>query len=133
MPRRGYRLIVGGAVLAALGLAGWVIAGQVGVWRHLRAGKEALGRHDARSAREHLAHCVRAWPASAEAHFLAAQAARRSGELAEARRHLDRAAELGWVRESIDLERALWRAQAGELPAVENFLNFCLANDHPDA
>src|SRR5262245_44957928 len=92
-PRRGALLLL----LAVLGAGGWLTAGQVRAWHHLNAGRAALERNDLPGARRHLQLCVEAWPSSAEANFLAARAARRSGEIQEASRRLDRASELRWV------------------------------------
>src|SRR5262249_9780783 len=68
----------------------------------------------------------------AETHFLAAQAARRNGDLAEALRLLEQAEKLGWVQEAIELERALVSVPLGELPEVEKYLSSCIAQDHPN-
>jgi tetratricopeptide (TPR) repeat protein len=133
MPHRRYRLIGIVGLLVVLGLAGWFVAGQIQAWRYWRAGQTCLERDDAQSARRHLAHCVRAWPNSAEVRFLAARAARRCGELTEASQHLIRAAEYGWVKEAIDLERALARVQSGELLTVEAYLLRCLEMEHPES
>jgi len=130
---RLFRLLAAVVLLVGLGFSGWTIAGQVQAWRHLRAGREALEREDAEAARPHLAECVRTWPSNAEVRFLAAQAARRCGELDEARKQLRVAAELGWVEQAIDLERALLRVQQGELPAVEDFLSDCVKREHPNS
>jgi Tfp pilus assembly protein PilF len=120
-------------LLAGLGLAGWFLSAQARAWSHLSAGRAALERGESNQAREHLDICLRAWPRSGEVHFLAARAARRCGELEEASEHLDRAAEYGWDGVAIDLERALWRVQARELPAVEDYLVRCLDLHHPDS
>src|SRR3954447_20787331 len=98
--RRLYRLLAAVLLLVGLGISGWTTAGQVQGWRHLRAGREALEQGDAETARTHLAEGLRVWPSSAEARFLAPQAARRWGELDEARAHLRAAAELGWVEQA---------------------------------
>src|SRR5262245_78578 len=127
------RLLAAVVLLVGLGISGWTIAGQVQGWRHLRAGREALEREDAEAARPHLTECVRIWPSNAEVRFLAAQAARRTGELDEARKHLRVATELGWVEQAIDLERALLRVQQDELPAVESFLRDCVEREHPNS
>src|SRR5262249_37216631 len=81
----------------------------------------------------HFAQCLKVWPGSAETHFLAAQAARRGGALGAAQRELAEAARLDWVPEALELERALLRAQAGELAAAEKDLPGCLAEDHAEA
>jgi tetratricopeptide (TPR) repeat protein len=120
-------------LVIALAVAGWWGYGQVVAWRHFNAAGAALAREDPQGAREHLEACIAAWPSSGEVRFLAARAARREGRWSDAGRRLDEAAERGWVAEAIDLERALLRAQTGELHEVEEHLRFCLTNDHPDS
>lgn len=126
-------ILVALLVLLILALPGWFVYQQVRGWQHFRAGEAALEREDFRAGWQHLEASIRVWPGSGQVRFLAARAARRAGEWDQASRRLDEAAERGWVAEAIDLERALLRAQAGELPAVENYLRYCLKNDHPDA
>lgn len=126
-------ILVGLLLLLALALPGWWIFGQVQAWRRFRAAETALAREDPQTAWQHLEACIAAWPSSGQVRFLAARAARRAGKLSEASRRLTEAAERGWVEEAIDLERALLRAQTGELAAVENYLHYCLKNDHPDS
>lgn len=133
MSRRWVRSLALVALLLCLALAGWFLAGQVRAWHHLNAGRDALDRNEVQSARRHLELCLQAWPSSAEVCFLAARAARRCGDLAEASRLLQRASELGWVRELIDLETALSRVHAGELHPSEGYLRDCLAKGHPDS
>jgi tetratricopeptide (TPR) repeat protein len=131
--RLWFRRVLTGALLLLLALFGWWLVGQARASWHWRSGKAALEADECAVAREHFAHCVETWPTSGEARFLAARAARRGGELAEAVRQLDAAEERGWVQEALDLERSLVRAQAGELVAVEKYLTWCLSNDHPDS
>jgi tetratricopeptide (TPR) repeat protein len=61
-----------------------------------------------------------------------AQAARRAGDLDDATRSLRRAEEIGWVKEAIDLERALAAVQQGDLEQVQPMLTSFLERDHPD-
>src|SRR5947209_3228448 len=56
---------------------------------HLRAARRALERPDLNKAQAHLALCLDLSPQSAEAHFLAAQAARRLGDYETAEHHLN--------------------------------------------
>ncbi len=131
--RRWARLGALALLLAGLVAGVWFITRQVQAWNHLDAARDALERGESRVARRYLGRCLRTWPSSGEVHFLAARAARRCGDLEEAREHLDRAAECGWVKEALDLERALWRVQVRELPAVEGYLLRCLELRHPDS
>src|SRR5262245_3366472 len=109
-------------LVIALAVAGWWGYGQVVAWRHFSAAEAALAREDPQGASEHLEACIAAWPSSGQVRFLAARAARHEGRWTEAGRRLDEAAERGWVAEAIDLERALLRAQSGELHEVEEHL-----------
>jgi tetratricopeptide (TPR) repeat protein len=120
-------------LLAALGVFGGRIVQEVRAIRHFRSGKSALAEDDFAAALRHFAQCLKAWPQSAETHFLAARAARRAGALGAARRELAEAARLDWVPEALALERALLRAQAGEPAAAAKYLPVCLAGDHEEA
>ena len=91
-----------------------------------------MERPDLSSARAHLALCLALAPKSAEAHFLAAQAARRSGSYDEAEQCLNDCEQLGLSREAIALERALSRAQRGELAGVEEYLLSGINKDQPE-
>ncbi len=83
-------------------------------------------------ARDELIHCLQISPEDAQIHFLAARTARRLDDSDEAERQLYRAAQLGWVKEAIDLERALAQAQRGDLNPIEHVLVSFVARDHPD-
>jgi predicted Zn-dependent protease len=100
---------------------------------HLRAARRALEQPDFPAAQAHLAVCLQLSPQSAEAHFLAAQAARRSGDYDRALDHLNECERLGWLTEAIDLERALARAQRGDLAQVEDYLVSGVDKDQPEA
>jgi tetratricopeptide (TPR) repeat protein len=120
-------------LLAVLGLGAWRIVPEVRAARHFRAGRSALEKDDFEVARSHFARCLKVWPQSAETHFLAARAARRAGALGAAQRELGEAARLDWVPEALEMERALLRAQAGELAVAEKYLPGSLAEDHAEA
>ena len=126
------RWIVPLSLLLALGVAAWLVEPQFSAWGHLNRGKAALDRDDPAEARRQLEACLAIWSSSGEAHFLAAQAARRGGDGREAERHLDEAARLGWVATEVELERALIQAQSGNLAAVEGVLLKAVSEGHPD-
>jgi hypothetical protein len=69
-------------VLAAV--VAWQGRVHASAWRGRKAGREALQRDDPAEARRHFERCLKAWPHNGEANFLAAQPARRTGDLAEA-------------------------------------------------
>jgi tetratricopeptide (TPR) repeat protein len=125
-----------GCVLALVGFAAYRQA-----WAevHRRRAEEALARSlrvrgpaPLAEARGHLACCLRVWPNSARVHFLMAQAARRAGDLDDAARSLRRAEQLGWVKEAVDLERALADVQQGDLERTEPVLVSFVERGHPD-
>jgi predicted Zn-dependent protease len=89
---------------------------------HLRAANRAIQRHDLTLAQAHLALCLEVRSDSAKIHFLTARTARRAGDEAEAEAHLKECSRLAWPQEALDLERALHRAQRGDLDAVEGAL-----------
>jgi tetratricopeptide (TPR) repeat protein len=106
---------------------------------HARAAEAYLKQSEHRKwrvnltlAREELIHCRRISPDDAWFHFLAARTARRLDDTDEAERLLHRAAQLGWVKEAIDLERALAQAQRGDLNPIDGVLVSFVARDHPD-
>jgi tetratricopeptide (TPR) repeat protein len=130
-PRRQWGAL---AVLLAilLGVGGWTAWVHGSAWAELRRGRADIDG-DPAAARAHLEWCLETWPNSAEAHFLAGQAARLSGELPAARRHLDTAARLGWDATAVEVEQALVEVQDGHLDRVEPVLMSALANGYPDA
>lgn len=120
-------------LLALIGVAGYAAGWHLWAEYHLRASRQALERCDLAQAREHLDLCLRARPNSAEAHLLAAQAARRAGAYEDAEQHLEECKRLQGVTEAYDLERLLLRAQRGDLSGAERYLLALLKNNHPDS
>jgi tetratricopeptide (TPR) repeat protein len=100
---------------------------------HLRAARQALEQPNLNDALAHLTLCLDLSPHSTEAHFLAAQAARRLANYDAAEHHLNECKRLGWSSEAIDLERALSSAQRGSLARVEDFLLSGADKDQPEA
>ena len=130
---RGRRLLIAALLLGLLGVGAWQLVVQGSAWSHFSKARAALDADDPATARRHLARCLAVWPDSAETHFLAAQAARRDGDLAAAAGHIDAAARLNWVPDAVALERALVRAQSGLFATVEPLLIRLLADEHPDS
>jgi tetratricopeptide (TPR) repeat protein len=138
-PRR-LRLVV--ALLLALAGGGYgirAVSHAVQAASHARAAESYLEQSQHRQwrvnlthAREELTHCRQMSPGNARFHFLAARTARRLDDNDEAERLLDRAAQLGWVKEAIDLERALAQTQRGDLNPIEHVLVSFVARVHPD-
>jgi predicted Zn-dependent protease len=124
------------AILVLIGCLGF---GGTSAYRHARAewnyrlAMQALERRDFSQAQANLAICLEVWPTSAETHFQMARAARRAGAYDDAQRYLRECQRLGGVADAIELERALLRAQRGDLAKVEGNLLACAQQGHPDA
>lgn len=124
--------------LRTLIVLGVVAAASPFLWAgyHWYAGRTALQRYHSAEARDHLSKCLRVWPwsRSSSTHLLAARAARRDGDFAEAARHLricqdtlhDNSAET-------ILEWAMLHASAGDLDAVEEYLKEQFRKDPANA
>ncbi len=100
---------------------------------HLRQARQELQRRKFTEAYSHLTHCLELKNNSAEVQFLAARTARRAGEYDLAEHHLEECQQLGWLTESIDLERMLARAQRGDAVKFESHLLHLVEQDHSDA
>jgi tetratricopeptide (TPR) repeat protein len=119
------------AALALLAIAGWISLA-FGVPRyHLREARRALTQFHPEQARVHLDSCLRTWPQSSEIHLLAARAARLADDTDGAEMHLQECERLDWSP-AVTLERALLRAQNGDLDQVEGYLHYQVKEEHPD-
>ena len=117
------RLALGIAIIVS-GIAGYFLGPLVWASYHLRAGTRDLERHRPHSAYTHLDRVLRIWPESADGHRLAAQAARRDGNLDVAQRHLLECQRLEKrPSEATLLEWAMFRAACGNLGEVQTFLH----------
>jgi tetratricopeptide (TPR) repeat protein len=132
--RRPRRLLAVLALLVLIG-AGAAVAGiHLRAEYHFRAAKSALESHHPSVALEHLQVCLHTWPSNGPTHLLAARAARLSGDLERADHHL-KEYERCCGRSSDDesnLERALLRAQRGEMDEVLPYCRSLIESDHPD-
>jgi tetratricopeptide (TPR) repeat protein len=108
-------LILLGSVGYGLYASGW----QLWAGYNFRAAERALERRDFDRARQHLAVCLRAWPTNMETCLLAARTARRGRAYDEAERLLTTYHKIGGVPEAIEIERALMKAQRGEMADLE--------------
>src|SRR5437868_4925007 len=121
------------AIVVVLGYGGYRLVRHHRADQHLQAARQALAQRDFPSARADLAACLAIWPDDAAAHVLAARAARRAGDLGEAERQLDLCQSLSGLPPELELERALLRAQRGDLAAVETLLLNAVQHESPDA
>jgi tetratricopeptide (TPR) repeat protein len=128
---RRWCLTLAGIFLAASGV---VVGGVWGWQRHqFRAGTMALRQLQFGAAKEHFERYLMLWNEYAPAQLLAAQAARRQGDREAARRHVDACERLQGITPASALERALARAEAGDLDAIEAPLRVRLSSGDPDA
>jgi tetratricopeptide (TPR) repeat protein len=137
--RRPWLALLIPAVLASIGYGAVMFSRQARAEIHLRAAQRELVEADHAQRRSHLANasaelgrCLELRPESADVRFLAAQTARRVSDFADAERQLREAEQLGWVAQAIELERALQRAQQGDLATVATPLLSFVERDHPD-
>jgi predicted Zn-dependent protease len=137
MLRPSWRLVVAGLVIAVLlpciALGGAAIGRYAWAEYCFRAAERALERKDFPAAHDYLTRCLAIRPQSADVHFLAGRAARRTLNYEEANRHLREYEQWGGTPELLQLERALAAAQRGNLDRVEAPLLFLVQQDHADA
>jgi tetratricopeptide (TPR) repeat protein len=120
--------------LLLIGGVGWLsVYPQLNAAYQWRQAQRAIDDADFRLAQSHLQRCLEVWPQSGETHFLMARTCRRSGDFAGARTHLQEARRLGWLKELVDLESLLIRAQSGMVRPVEATLRGHLTSGHRDA
>src|SRR5262249_9876827 len=109
--RRPLASLLALAFVATCGVAlAWYLRDQ----RSLSRGRAALARHDFSAAREQFEAYLERHPFEREIRLLAAQAARRNGDLDAAEKHLFIAQQEGEITESSTFEWALLRAQRGD-------------------
>jgi tetratricopeptide (TPR) repeat protein len=113
-------------LLPALGTSLWWL-------HHYRAAESALKAFRLDKARNHLERCLQVWPYGAETQFLAAQTARRLDELDEAEQRLTEYERRHGPGPAVSLERALLRAQRGEVDHVKASLYALVDKDDPRA
>jgi tetratricopeptide (TPR) repeat protein len=122
-------IVVFGASAILLILAGWAASHFFrptpaidNAQSHWQRAQELIARREFPQAADDLAHCLEAWPLSAEANFLMARTVRRAGHPSSSKVYLDRAEILRWPKKEIDLERQLRRAQVGNVWDMEDSL-----------
>jgi tetratricopeptide (TPR) repeat protein len=111
-------------VPALLGFGVYVYVQGQRARRHLEEAERALERRNFSQAGQHLDQYLQIRPRSAAYQFLAARTFRRADAYDQAEEHLNRAQQLGWDPEAVELERLLSRAQQGDMTdAVEKDLH----------
>jgi tetratricopeptide (TPR) repeat protein len=119
-------------LLALVILSGYIAAINVRAWYHHRQAEKAIASGKFEEGLAHLELCLRDWKKDGETYFLAARTARRHNDYDKAEKYLNKAKEFGWVKETIQLEWALLRAQRGNSAEVEGYLQECIRKEHPD-
>lgn len=112
----------GGLAVCGLGWATYTLTGQVRAnlaWKNVT---EAIESRDYEKAEKNLPIVKQVWNESGEVFTVAARVARHLSKYDEASALLDRARDLGAEEHLVQVERALLRAQMGDLPQVERFL-----------
>jgi len=118
-------------LLAAAAVAGWYFERAARFDHNRSAAERALAGYDFPAARRHLAECARLRPDDPGVRLLAAQTARRDGDLAEAQSQLDRYRILAGSTEDGRLEGAMLLAQRGQIEEVVRYLMDLADQRHP--
>jgi tetratricopeptide (TPR) repeat protein len=126
---RWWKVLAGLAIFA---LAGWLGGSLLCVAFHLHAAEKALARYDYPEALNKYESALRVWPYGTGLRLKAARAARRGDQLELAGEYLS-ACESAGTATQIALERAMLRAQKGDLAEVESDLRGLIFEDHPDS
>jgi tetratricopeptide (TPR) repeat protein len=95
---------------------------------HFQAAGEALEQRDFRTARSHLKKTLAVWSDDLAVRLLAAQAARRQGDVQEAMQQLRFYEEQNGSPDKLALEKQLLGLQGGNLEEADQLLGFCRNN-----
>jgi tetratricopeptide (TPR) repeat protein len=119
-------------VLAGTGWLSWYAVGAVRAHLARSDAERALARYDFPAARDRLELATRLRPHKAALWLLAAQAARRDGDLAGAKNHLARYQSLiGVITHEGSLEASLQRVQQGDIEYDLDHLMFLVDSGDP--
>jgi tetratricopeptide (TPR) repeat protein len=116
-------------------IAGGASAGGIWLWsnHHYHLAERALAENRLSEAREHIRLCLKFWPGSDEAHFIAARAARRALDFKEAEKHLKECRRLLGKSPQFALEEALMRVQQGDVDSTEAYFRREVDRGNPDS
>jgi tetratricopeptide (TPR) repeat protein len=110
-----------------------LVAVQLWALHQRRTASEALDRYHHDEAAAHAQACLRVWPRDADALWVAARAARRNGEYAQAQDFLDRYELFGGSDERLALERLLLRVERDEPDVAIGLCREMLERQNPEA
>jgi predicted Zn-dependent protease len=119
-------LLLAALTVLAIGLVG----AQLWAWYHFKAGQSALEQYHDAQAKLHLQACLKVWPKDPDVLLLACRAARRLKSFELAGQFLDQYKQVRGEDDALMLERALLRAQRGDVDAVEGFCWSLLDQHH---
>ncbi len=132
--RRPRRAAAAAALLLLIVAAGCFAAREFWAEHHYYAALDALERRDFDQAKAHLNCCLQVWPRHPEILLLQARRARQADIYPEAERYLEECRRAKGPPEAVDLERAMLRAQQGDLtPDLEASLQGCVEQGRGDA
>jgi Flp pilus assembly protein TadD len=121
-------------LLGLVGYGGWLAGCALWVRWDRGEAEKALAEYDFGEARRRLERCIRVRPHDPVLRLLAAQTARRDGDLETADQHLDVHRDLvGEPSPGETMERALLRAQLGKVHEVLDYLIESLEVRHPQS
>jgi tetratricopeptide (TPR) repeat protein len=122
--------VVGLVALILFGAA----AGGLYLWasHEFRLAREDVERYHYNDAKTHLQLCLRVWPNDPDTLLLAARVARRLRAYGLANEYLDGYLRVRGEDDNLIVERALLRAERGDLDAVSRFCFSLVKQGHPD-
>ncbi|MSQ93226.1 MAG: hypothetical protein EXR98_01575 [Gemmataceae bacterium] len=127
------RLILALTLVAVIGVVGYQIGVNFWAMRQYDLARQALERYDYVQATTHLHSYLKMRPNNPSVRILAAQAARRRNDFAEAARQLRLAEQFGASGDDLDLEGQLLGVQQGDLRSADRLVRFCQENpDKPE-
>jgi tetratricopeptide (TPR) repeat protein len=128
---RGKRLLFLAITLIVAGLGMSLVFFWPTDQSEIQAAQQALDRRNFSEARQHLRKYLVAHPDDLSALLLAAEAARRDGDLGAAGERLAEFADAKGPESALELERRLLAVQRGDAAEADLVFEFCQA--HPDA
>jgi tetratricopeptide (TPR) repeat protein len=121
------------SILIVLAIAGWIGGRYFFANQERHAAEQALARYDFPQALKGFEAYLKLWPNDDPTRFQAARAARRAGLFARAGELLAEYEKHQGITVESALERAMERAQRGDLVEVEGSLQRLIIEGHPDA
>jgi tetratricopeptide (TPR) repeat protein len=120
------------ALVAVIALGAWVAGVNLWAGYHLQAARSSLDKYHNAEAIDHLRACMTVWPHHPETLLLAARAARRQGEFAQAESFQDQYRRArGSEDDDLILEDMLLLAQRGEVLRAARFCKQLVEDGHP--